>query len=516
MGKTITELTAGKQEQRILRLAPYTRVSSNSEDQLHSFAAQVKYYTEYAAAHPEYELVDIYADEGVTGTRMDKRDDFNRLIRDCKKGKIDRIITKTVSRFARNTAELLTVTRALKQMGVSIYFEEQGIDTETIDLELVMTFPGIAAQRESETISENMRWSYQKRMESGEFNCCRAAYGYDLVDGELQINEAEAEVIRRIFHLYLQGCGKQAIANQLNADGVPKRYGQKTWHLFTIDYILNNERYMGDALLQKSYTTECLPFTKKRNRGEKAQYYVENSNSAIVSRETYQAAQELQKSKSRGNHVPKNRYPFSGVLKCPVCGHNYRRQIVNGTAYWLCSYKAAGRTECSCERIPEKAVMEAFARMSDKLTQNREELIGELIHQLEKLQSRTSGSGEQVYRLNRQIADVNAQSLVIAQLYKNGVLNHAEYASRSGELDRKVSELRSERRRILTEDEDDEIIESLKELNETIAEYIPTDFFDEELFGQIVESITVISQNRLRFRLAGGLTLTEKFEERGA
>lgn len=516
MGKTITELTSGKQEQRILRLAPYTRVSSNSEDQLHSFAAQVKYYTEYAAQHPEYELVDIYADEGVTGTRMDKRDDFNRLIRDCKKGKIDRIITKTVSRFARNTAELLTVTRALKEMGVSIYFEEQGIDTATLDLELVMTFPGIAAQRESETISENMRWSYQKRMESGEFNCCRAAYGYDLIDGALRINEAEAEVIRRIFHLYLQGCGKQAIANQLNTDGVPKRYGQKTWHLFTIDYILNNERYMGDCLLQKSYTTECLPFTKKRNRGEKTQYYVENSNPAIVSRETYQAVQELQKSKSKGVHVPKSRYPFSGVLKCPVCGHNYRRQIVNGTAYWLCSYKAAGRTECVCERIPEKAVMEAFARMSDKLTQNREELIGELIHQLEKLQSRTSGSGEQVYQLNRQIADVNAQSRVLAQLYKNGVLNHAEYASRSGELARKVSELRSERRRILTEDEDDEIIESLKELNETIAEYIPADSFDEELFGQIVESITVISQNSLRFRLAGGLTLTEKFEERSA
>ena len=438
------------------------------------------------------------------------------MIRDCKKGKIDRIITKSVSRFARNTAEFLAATRALKEMGVSIYFEEQGIDTETVDLELMMTFPGIAAQRESETISENMRWSYQKRMESGDFNCCRAAYGYDLIDGELQINEAEAQVVRRIFHLYLQGCGKQAIANQLNADGVPKRYGQKTWHLFTIDYILNNERYMGDCLLQKSYTTESLPFTKKRNRGEKAQYYVENSNPAIVSRETYQAVQELQKSKSKGNHVPKNRYPFSGMLKCPVCGHNYRRQVVNGTAYWLCSYKAAARTACAGDRVREDAVMSAFIRMSDKLAQNREELLGDLIRQLEKLQSRTSTSGEQVYQLNRQIADVNAQSLVVAQLYKNGILNHAEYAARSGELDRKVSELRSERRRILQENEDDEIIESLKELNQTIAEYIPTGSFDPDLFGQIVESITVIGKSTLRFRLAGGLTLTEKFEERSA
>ena len=293
MRKTVTELAMPEQGQRLIRLAPYTRVSSGSDDQLHSFAAQVKYYTEYAAAHPEYELVDIYADEAVTGTRMDKRDDLNRLLRDCRKGKIDRIITKSVSRFARNTTELLTMVRGLKELGVSIYFEEQGIDTAAIDLEMILTFPGMAAQKESETISENMRWSYQKRMESGDFNCCKAAYGYELIDGQLYINEAEAVVIRRIFDLYLQGCGKQAIANQLNTDGIPRRYGYKTWHLNAIHYILNNERYMGDALLQKNYTTETLPFRKRRNRGEKPQYYVENSNPAIVSREVFQAAQAL-------------------------------------------------------------------------------------------------------------------------------------------------------------------------------------------------------------------------------
>ena len=223
----------------------------------------------------------------------------------------------------------------LRTMGISIYFEEQGIDTETIDLEMMLTLPGIAAQKESETISDNMRWSYKKRMETGEFNCCRAAYGFKLTDGELRINETEAEVVRRIFHLYLQGYGKQSIANLLNEEGVPKRYGQKTWHLFTIDYILNNERYMGDALLQKSYTTECIPFKKKRNKGEVTQYYVENSNPAIVSRETYMAAKELQRSKTARCPSQPNRYPLSKMLKCPVCGHNYRRQIVNGTAYWI-------------------------------------------------------------------------------------------------------------------------------------------------------------------------------------
>ena len=160
-------LIVNREQYHQRRVAAYCRVSSDSEDQRHSFAAQVKYYTEYTAAHPEYELVDIYADEGITGTEMKKRDDFNRLLRDCRKRKIDRVITKTVSRFARNTAELLTVVRALKELGVSVYFEEQGIDTETLDLEMILTFPGMAAQKESETISENMRWSYRKRMETG-------------------------------------------------------------------------------------------------------------------------------------------------------------------------------------------------------------------------------------------------------------------------------------------------------------------------------------------------------------
>lgn len=510
MRKTITELEIGEKIKCLIRLAAYVRVSSDSEDQSHSYAVQIRYYTDLAAEHDEYELVDVYADEGITGTEMKKRDDFNRLIRDCKKGKIDRIITKSVSRFARNTTELLTAVRMLKEIGVSVYFEEQGIDTAKLDLEMILTFPGMAAQKESETISENMRWSYQKRMESGEFNCCRAAYGYELVNGELIINEAEAAVVRRIFSLYLSGMGKQAIANLLNAENVPKRYGYKIWHICTVHYILNNERYMGDALLQKNYTTEVLPYRKKRNCGEKAQYYVENSNPPIVSREIYQSVQEFQKQKTTERCVNKNRYSMSAILKCPVCGHNYRRQIANGLPYWVCSYKSSGRSECMSERIREDAVTDAFIRMTDKLIQNREELLGVLIRQLEKLQNRVSGSQEKIYQLDRQIADTNAQSLVVAQLHNNGILNNAEFSAQSGELTRKVSALRSERRRILMEDEDDEMIDTLKSLNEMLSDYIPGDAFDEDLFAQIVDSITVTSSDKLCFCLIGGLKLTEK------
>ena len=204
----ITEITSTKkQTAERLRLAPYCCVSSDSTDQLHSFAAQIRYYSDYAKKHPEYTLVDIYADEGLTGTEMKKRDELNRLIADCRKGKVDRIIVKSVSRLARNTEELLVLLRMCKEIGVSVYFEEQGIDTEKLNMEMIVTFPGMAAQQESVNISGNLRWSYQKRMQSGDFNCTCPAYGLDLKDGELVINETEAAVIRRIFDLYLQGYG---------------------------------------------------------------------------------------------------------------------------------------------------------------------------------------------------------------------------------------------------------------------------------------------------------------------
>ena len=193
----ITEITSTKkQAAERLRLAPYCRVSSDSTDQLHSFAAQIRYYSDYAKKHPEYQLVDIYADEGITGTEMKKRDELNRLIADCRKGKVDRIIVKSVSRLARNTEELLVLLRMCKEIGVSVYFEEQGIDTEKLNMEMIVTFPGMAAQQESETISGNLRWAIRKKMEKGEYVISRPAYGFYLKGKSSEKNEAETEIVR--------------------------------------------------------------------------------------------------------------------------------------------------------------------------------------------------------------------------------------------------------------------------------------------------------------------------------
>lgn len=509
---TVTDISRKSDTPMVIRLGAYCRVSSNSADQLHSFAAQIRYYKDYVRKNPQYKLVDVYADEGLSGTNMKKRDELNRLIRDCKLGKIDRIITKSVSRFARNTQEMLVALRSLKEMGVSIYFEEQGIDSDKMNMEMLVTFPGMAAQQESVTISDNMRWSYQKRMESGEFNCCAPAYGYDLVDGQLVIKEDEATVIRRIFDLYLQGIGKQNIANILNAEGVPRRYGQKKWYHNTVNYVINNERYMGDALLQKKFTTDTLPFRKKRNRGEKPQYYVENSNPPIVSRETYQAVQELQKSRNI-SHKCGGTYILTGILHCPECGRAFRRLFLNGTAYWLCSGKASGTTNCQSRRVRENAVYDTFDLMVDKLAAHHQNLLGTLIRQLELIQNRNGENQDRIRQIDKQIADLSAQNLVIARLHTNGVLNATDFSAQSSMISNKINALRLDRKKVLAEDEDDELIDTLKSLDDLLAEYVQETPFDQGLFEQIVQSITVVDNARLTFHLIGGLALTELIPE---
>lgn len=511
----IREITTIKQEiARKIRLAAYCRVSSDSADQLHSFAAQIRYYSEYTGKHPEYELVDIYADEGLSGTEMKKRDELNRMIRDCKKGLIDRIIVKSVSRFARNTEELLVTLRMLTDLGVSVYFEEQGIDTDKLNMEMIVTFPGMAAQQESVNISGNMRWSYQKRMQSGDFNCTYPAYGFDLVGGQMVINETEAIVIRRIFSLYLQGYGMQAIANMLNEDGVPRRYGHTHWYSGTIKYVLTNERYMGDAVLQKKFTTETLPFRKVRNKGQLPKYYVENSNPPIVSRETYEAVQELMRSRQTGERKV-DTYPLSTKLRCPECGRSFRRIVTRGTAYWTCSGRSAGATDCDNRRVREDMVYEAFIDMVIKLKANQADLLGTLIRQIEAMQDRTSRNQERIRQIDKEIADLGAKNLVITRLHTSGVLDAADYAKQTSEIGNRITDLRIERRKKLTEDDDDILLDTLKELNGILEEYEPTAEFDNDLFEQIVQDITVNDNTQITFRLLGDIQLTEKINEKG-
>ena len=513
----ITEITPKiPQKAEKIRLAPYCRVSSDSADQRHSFAMQIRYYSEYEKRNPQYRIVDIYADEGITGTEMEKRDEFNRLLRDCIRGKIDRIITKSVSRFARNTEELIATLRMLKEYGVSVYFEEQGIDTERLNMEMIVTFPGMAAQQESETISGNVRWAVQKKMETGEYVCSNPPYGYVLVNKQLEIYEAEAIVVRRIYKLYLQGMGVQQIATLLNAENIlrSERKGYNTWNRNAVLYILKNERYIGDALLEKKYTTDCLPYRQKKNKGEKPQYYVENYCPPIISREIFQAVQDMLASK-RKERGAKRAYTLTQIMRCPDCGRAFRRQEIRGKAYWLCGQLASSAGKCKSRRIREEMAYDSFTTMVYKLKSNRESLLEKLIQRLEYLQSRTSENIERIRQIDKEIADLSAKNLVVTRLHTSGVLGTAEFTAQTSEIGNKITELRIERRKKLQEDENDMLLDALNNLNDAIKECEPNGQFDEDLFEQIVEKIIVNDNSRLTFHLIGGLTLTEEIKAKG-
>ena len=286
---------------RKLRVAAYARVSSSSEDQLNSYRVQNQYYSELISNNPDWEMVDIYADEGITGTSVEKREDFQRMMQDCRKGKIDRILVKSISRFARNTKDCLAAVRELKELGVSVQFEEQGIDTSKVSSEMVTAIMASLAQKGSESISSNVRWGVQKRMLDGTFISSSVPYGYEMFHGQLRILPSEAQFVKWIFQAYLSGLNAQSIAEQMNqAYALLGIENTRKWHNTTILYILSNERYIGDSLWQKTYATDSLPTRQIKNTGSKTQYYIEHTHTPIIDRDTYSAVQRLREKRKLG------------------------------------------------------------------------------------------------------------------------------------------------------------------------------------------------------------------------
>ena len=278
------------------------------------------------------------SDEAVTGTRTDKREDFNRMLSDCRKGKIDKILVKSISRFARNTKDCLVALRELAALGVTVCFEKENISTETLTSELMVSVFGSLAQEESISIGKNQRISYQRRMERGEFITCKAPFGYRMPDGKnLTIYEPEANIIRKIFVLYLEGRSAQEVADIISEIGVPTRDGNLHWNTTTICYILTNEKYVGDALCQKTLATDSFPFVKKRNEGEKGQYYVDMTHPAIISRDTFERARRLLSHRAPNQTPLRKSYPLRKKIICGICGSAFiRKETANGRISWCC------------------------------------------------------------------------------------------------------------------------------------------------------------------------------------
>lgn len=514
MQKTVATIAPRASSGQTLRVAAYCRVSSDSSDQRHSFAAQVQYYTKSISENERMELVDIYADEGITGTKTAKRDDFNRMVTDCKKGKIDRILTKSVSRFARNTADALTYARLLKEYGVSILFEKENIDTAYMSSELLLALSGAQAQEESISISKNMRWSIERRMKNGTFIASHTPYGYKLFKNEFVIEEKEAKIVQLIFQSFLSGKGKKAIADMLNKMKIPTRNVGCQWQTSTVGYILENERYIGDAIFQKTFTTETLPFINKENRGEKNKYYVENANPPIISEEVFSATQKLiQKNKKvkRKDIVVR---PLTKKIYCN-CGGVYKPRTIKDRTYWECAKHNVDTNICDSRRIPEKDIYEAFITVVNKLRNCKDALISSAVAQVERLQMKAGGTAMRISEIDREVADLNNKNLVLARLNIKGILRPDEYMEQTGIVNNRVNTLCAERRRLLHEQDEDNILSGLRKLNDLLTDIKnPVTKFDAKLFGCMVEKIAIPTETSLCFQLIGGLKITEEIPSR--
>ena len=508
MAANVTYIPPKAAKPETLRVAAYCRVSSDSSDQLHSYAAQIHYYTDMIQNHDGWELVDVYADEGITGTRMDKREDLNRLLTDCRKGKIDKVLVKSISRFARNTRDCLASLRELSRLGVSVQFEKENIDTGTLTTELMVSVSGSLAQQESVSISQNQRMSYQRRMERGEFITCKAPFGYRLIDGKrLEVISDEAKLVRWMFNAYLSGHSLEWIAEQMTKTGVSTTDGKPYWQCTTVLYTLTNEKYMGDSLCQKTFTT-AFPFTQRQNHGEADQYYIENTHPAIITKGTFEKVQELLRQKSNRQKIPRQIYPLSRKVYCGQCGTPFARRVgKSGLVVWVCRKHDKGASKCTMGRIPESALYAAFVGMYNKLKQNAGIVLLPALKQMEELRDALQRDDPAMLAVNRAIAQASEQSHRVSQLQAAGLLDADACAAKFNEINARLTQLRAERRRLLKNEDIDDAIDALQRTADRL------EGFGEGLFHDLVERIVVESQTCVRFCLRGGLELTEQLRE---
>lgn len=349
------------------RVAAYTRVSTGKDSMLHSLSAQVSYYNDYISAHNDWTLVEIYADEGISGTK-DDRPDFQRMIQDCRNGKIDMILTKSITRFARNTVTLLNTIRELKNLNVDVHFEKENIHTLSADGEFMITLLASYAQEEARQASENQLWRVRKSFEQGSPTTCHH-YGYRLINGKFEIFPPEAEVVRKIFDLYISGLGFVAITKILVKDNAPTRFGGE-WRPGEVYKMLKNEAYIGKLLLQKTYHSDYITKKMVINRGEKPMYEVTDAHEAIIDEATFYMAQEEMKrrktSKLKEHLSPTGSYIFSSKLICGVCGKKFRRKKNNNIAVWICpTFNDMGKEYCNSKQIREDVLSELIQKELD-------------------------------------------------------------------------------------------------------------------------------------------------------
>lgn len=524
-------LSIKRNEYKQLRVAAYCRVSTDSEDQIESYKAQVAYYTEAIAKNPRWKLADIYADEGITGTLVKKRDNFNRMIRDCERGRIDYILCKSVARFARNTVDSLKMVRKLKAKGIGVYFEEQCLDTLKVENEMFLGLHSVMAQSESENISANVRWGIQHRMKSGTFKFRYNLLGYEKgEDGEPQIIEKEAVYIRKIFNMYLQGSSLTQIKNYLEEERVLTRKGETKWSENVVKSILTNERYCGDMLMQKTFVDNPISKKTHKNRGELPKYFIQNNHAPIVERSVFQAVQAEMARRINKRRVSdrsrtefgkySGKYALSELLVCGECGSAYRRKTWkkrNGESegVWLCLNRIENGRE-ACEKsvaLHEESLHEAISR---GLLKAYSDFGGAMDCITTALAFAVTQSEEvlDVYAIEQQMKQIDKELDEVVVLRERTQGDKSKYDKEIRKMSQQLIALRQQRDLEKKKMESSKAtryeIERIKKLFEAKENFIQ---YRDDVVRCVVECVRVGENGKLTIILKGGYTVEEEITD---
>lgn len=522
-----------KAQHRQKRVAAYCRVSTDSEEQLTSYTNQMKVYSEMIAANKEWEFAGLYADAGISGTRADKRPQFQKMIDDCHKGKIDMIITKSVSRFARNTVDCLDYVRSLKEIGVGIYFEEQNIDTLKSDSELYLVIYAGFAQSESESISKNITWTRRKNFEDGKVSFMyNRMLGYRKgEDGNPEIVPEEASIVRRIFDMYLSGKTTDEISEIMQAEQIVIPEKKLTFSKSMIIRMLKNEKYCGDAILQKTVTLDPISKKRKNNEGEAPMWLVENSHPAIITREMFNKVQE--ESARRKAKTPMSektamtasgkysKYALSEVLICGECGSRFKRVTWNirgkRRIVWRCiSRLDYGKKYCTESiTVDEKALHEAIVRALNRFNIEDESTYLMLMKSTIGEAIGLNGGSDEIDLLERRIDALNKRMLDLVTLSVqegNDTENYEdEFKSISAQIEQLSKRITAIRE---SESEDGQLQARLQEIQDTIENRKKnSNVYDDSIVRQMVECIKVYHDGRLQIILGGGYEFEEYLQK---
>jgi len=513
------KITSLEQKAVRTRVCAYARVSTDHEEQQTSYAAQVKHYTRFIQEKAEWQFSGVYTDEGITGTSTKHREGFKQMIADAMDGKFDRIITKSVSRFARNTVDSLMTIRSLKEKGIGVWFEKENIDTLDSKGELLLTIMSSLAQEESRSISENCTWGQRKRFADGKVTLPYKQFlGYDRgEDGKPVINEEEAALVRRIYSLFLEGNTPSGIAKMLTAEGIPTPAKKAVWQNSTIASILTNEKYKGDALLQKSFTTDFLTKKSKINEGELPQYYVENSHPGVVSHEVHELVQyELRRrseQRTRKTGQTKNgRACFANRIVCADCGSFFGSKVWHSNSkyrriIWRCNEKYHGEKKCSTPHVTEEQIEQAFLSVVNGMVDNKDEIIS-TYRDIIAMLTDTAFIDRKLAELSEIVCGIEARVQQNIRQNATEPQDQDAYLKKQAAIEKQYIELQQEMKKL--DEQKKERQARRARLSKVLQVFRQADCllvdFDEKLFAALVDHVNVNKEGQITFYFADGST----------